>query len=55
MEELKTQSCFYQGRIYPNASEIHGYMQGMVCKNGEWHDVDEGIIDSKPSLAYVYH
>jgi hypothetical protein len=55
MEITKKHDCVYHSKMYPNGSEVHGYMHCTICINGEWHDVDEGADDSKVSLAYVYH
>ena len=57
-EEMETSiknSCYYQSRLYANGSKMSGYIRSMVCRDRKWHDVDEKLIDAKPSLAYLYH
>jgi len=55
METQIQNSCYYQGRLYAEGSKIRGYMRSARCKARQWHDVDEGADDPKPSLAYIYH
>jgi hypothetical protein len=55
MESVVGSSCIYANRMYPSGTRIHGFLAVIECKDREWHDLDEGSIDSKPSLAYVYH
>jgi hypothetical protein len=55
METSIQNGCYYQGRLYADGSKVRGYMRSWRCMNREWHDLDEGASDSKPSLAYIYH
>ncbi len=53
--EIPDGSCIYENRVYSNGYRFRGYMKGMVCRCGEWIDLDGGSEEAKPSLAYVYH
>jgi hypothetical protein len=55
MELSTVRGCVYHDRMYPNASEVHTYMRSMICRDGQWHDTDEGSDQFKVSLAYIYH
>lgn len=55
MENKSNYDCVYHNRLYHSGSVIHGYMGCLTCRDGKWHDVDEGLDKSKVSLAYVYH
>lgn len=48
MEGSGRNSCFYQGKVYSDGSDLCGEKKVycMTCNSGEWTDKDESFWDS---------
>lgn len=54
-KKTATRACLHEWRMFPEGAEVSGWVHRMVCRDGQWHDVNEGIDKSEFSLEYNFH